>query len=415
MTSRPRRRPAREILQRVETGSYPTRYALMRDVALNLFWVNRFALTMYEKRPTRWARRAADPRRRVPAGRDSHGRTATARSPQSRRPTPCCRPPGTPRRRIGSSQCCSTCSATASTTRPTLPAIKPTVAEILAAARSLTFRLPAYDPDYPVYGYDDILDCTRRWPSSKRCTGGRWCCTTSTRGIAREVRAGRGRRAARRRLRGGRSIHGTGRSRAVPAPAPRRRAAAALGSRARPATAADRGPTHRSMCGRNSQSCPSMESLAVVHGEHVCTNDDLIRNSAYNWSPMTRGGDPRQDRYRGSRKYTAWICEEIALHAAQAALTKAGREPRDIGAVLLCTCTSTRMIPSVATWMSRSARHRADARLLRHGRCLRRACRTGSREATRLLQEVQPAGAGRVRREVLGQDRERAAVADDLR
>ena len=26
----------------------------MRDVALNLFWTNRFAMTMYDKRPTRW-------------------------------------------------------------------------------------------------------------------------------------------------------------------------------------------------------------------------------------------------------------------------------------------------------------------------------------------------------------------------
>ncbi len=40
-----------------------------------------------------------------------------------------------------------------------LPAIKPTVAEILAQPTNLTFRLRCYDPDYPVYDYDDILDC----------------------------------------------------------------------------------------------------------------------------------------------------------------------------------------------------------------------------------------------------------------
>ena len=34
----------------------------MRDVALNLFWANRFAMTMYDKRPTR--------RRDVPRHRD---------------------------------------------------------------------------------------------------------------------------------------------------------------------------------------------------------------------------------------------------------------------------------------------------------------------------------------------------------
>src|SRR3954449_13257385 len=44
-----------EILERIGTDGYATRYALMRDMALNLFWANRFAITMYEKRPTRWA------------------------------------------------------------------------------------------------------------------------------------------------------------------------------------------------------------------------------------------------------------------------------------------------------------------------------------------------------------------------
>ena len=31
---------------------------------------------------------------------------------------------------------------------------------------------------------------------------------------------------------------------------------------------------------------PRIEALAVVHGDRPCTNDDLIRNAAYNWSPM---------------------------------------------------------------------------------------------------------------------------------
>src|SRR5690349_14039569 len=43
-----------EIGNRIEQGKYTDRVALMRDVALNLFWVNRFAMTMYEKVPTRW-------------------------------------------------------------------------------------------------------------------------------------------------------------------------------------------------------------------------------------------------------------------------------------------------------------------------------------------------------------------------
>ena len=44
-----------DILQRVEQGRYASRYELMRDVALNMFWTGRFAHTLFEKRPTRWA------------------------------------------------------------------------------------------------------------------------------------------------------------------------------------------------------------------------------------------------------------------------------------------------------------------------------------------------------------------------
>src|SRR4051795_103454 len=43
-----------DILERVEAGKYESRYRLMRDVALNLVWVNRYAMPMYEKRPARW-------------------------------------------------------------------------------------------------------------------------------------------------------------------------------------------------------------------------------------------------------------------------------------------------------------------------------------------------------------------------
>ena len=43
-----------EIAKRAAAGSYATRYDLLRDISLNLFWANRYALTMYDKRPTRW-------------------------------------------------------------------------------------------------------------------------------------------------------------------------------------------------------------------------------------------------------------------------------------------------------------------------------------------------------------------------
>src|SRR6202050_1841368 len=43
-----------EIDARLQGGEYKNRYELCRDLALNRLWVNRYTLTMYEKRPTRW-------------------------------------------------------------------------------------------------------------------------------------------------------------------------------------------------------------------------------------------------------------------------------------------------------------------------------------------------------------------------
>ena len=44
-----------DILEQIKTGAYQTKFELMRDMALNLFWANRFKMTMYDVRPTRWA------------------------------------------------------------------------------------------------------------------------------------------------------------------------------------------------------------------------------------------------------------------------------------------------------------------------------------------------------------------------
>src|SRR5436309_9678224 len=43
-----------EIVARVDTGGYIGRYELLRDLATNLFWANRYVMTMYDTRPTRW-------------------------------------------------------------------------------------------------------------------------------------------------------------------------------------------------------------------------------------------------------------------------------------------------------------------------------------------------------------------------
>jgi len=96
---------------------------------------------------------------------------------------------------------------------------------------------------------------------------------------------------------------------------------------------------------------PRIEAIAAVHGEVVCTNDDLIRNSAYNWSPMSADEISAKTGIE-QRRYTFDSLEDISLRAARSALAHAQVGPEQIGAVLVCTCTSDRLIPSVACWLS---------------------------------------------------------------
>jgi 3-oxoacyl-(acyl-carrier-protein) synthase III len=52
------------------------------------------------------------------------------------------------------------------------------------------------------------------------------------------------------------------------------------------------------------------------------------------------------------RLYSELDLDHMALIAAERALAKAGRRSEEIGAVLFCSCTSTKMMPSLATWLS---------------------------------------------------------------
>jgi 3-oxoacyl-[acyl-carrier-protein] synthase III len=132
---------------------------------------------------------------------------------------------------------------------------------------------------------------------------------------------------------------------------------------------------------------PRIEALAALQGEQVCTNEDLIRNAASSWSPMT-AAEIRKKTGIEERRYTARDLEDISLEAARSALRHAGRGPEEIGAVLFCSCTSTRLIPSVATWLS------AELGIYQtHTSCdIVAACAGmpyGLSEAVRILQEVE--------------------------
>src|SRR5207247_884761 len=132
---------------------------------------------------------------------------------------------------------------------------------------------------------------------------------------------------------------------------------------------------------------PRVEARAVYKGEVVCTNDDLIRNTAYCWSPMT-AKEIEEKTGIVERLSTELDLDHIALIAAQRALAKAGRRPEEIGAVLFCSCTSAKMMPSLATWLSGQL-----GMLQTHASCdMVAACAGlpyGLSEAVRLLQEVE--------------------------
>jgi 3-oxoacyl-(acyl-carrier-protein) synthase III len=335
-----------KILDRVRAGGYSSRYALMRDLALNLFWANRFSITLYDKRPTRWA---DVPRSRsdvflpvVEPWVDGSAKVAAVEAAYPALPAQWDQ--AAEDRIFG---ILFDVFANRRHHATTLPAVKPTVGEFLQQPGALTFRLRHYDPDYPVYDYADILDCDEDVPELEALH--RWAMVLHNQYpwdrsqvelaeagdlkdddyvVAFHPRDPEG-RAFLRRLAGG---------------APIRPVAPARESRppVRPFPAID--------VRRHFAVPPRLESLAAVHGDRVCTNDDLIRNAAYNWSPMS-ADHIRATTGIDQRRYSSLPLEELALQAAEAALAKAQREPEEIGGVLVCTCTSSRLIPSLATYI----------------------------------------------------------------
>ncbi|MDX5310878.1 MAG: ketoacyl-ACP synthase III, partial [Rhodococcus sp. (in: high G+C Gram-positive bacteria)] len=230
-----------------------------------------------------------------------------------------------------------------------LPTVKPTVAQLTADPKNMTLRLGSYDPNFRVYSYDEILDCHEDVPALEALR--RWSMVLHNqqpwdRKQVELVEVGqlrdddyvvvfhpRDRHVQRfiSRVTSGRT-----------APAPQRAAVEPVP----PAT-----PYPTIDVRRDFAVQPRIEALAVAHGDVVCTNEDLIRNSAYNWSAMTADEVTAKTGIE-QRRYTSGSFSELALQAARAAVEKAQVGPADIGAVLVCTCTSDRLIPSLATYLS---------------------------------------------------------------
>lgn len=372
-----------DILRRIEKSGYASRYELMRDVALNMFWTGRYAFTMYEKRPTRWrdvprlrddvfmpiVTPWEDGDRKVAAVKDAYDTLPVSSDAEAEDRIFAILFDVFGHRKHHATE---------------LSALKPTVADILSEPRNLTFRLNGYDPDFPTFDLNDIFDCAEDAPELEALH--RWAMVLHNqypwdRAQAELVEVGdlqdddyvvafhprdQQVRQFLRRLEAG-----------VTSPA---------GSRARAATPPVR-PYPAVDVRQHFSVMPRIEALAVVHGDRACTNEDLIRNSAYNWSPMT-ADEIRDKTGIEQRLYTSGSLEEMALRAAESALARSGHGPEDIGAVIVCTCTSTRLIPSIATWIS----GQLGIQQTHASYDLVAACAGlpyGLSEATRLLQEVE--------------------------
>jgi len=336
-----------DILAKATAGEYTSRYELMRDLALNMFWAGRYALTMYEKRPMRWA---DVPRQRddvflplvIPWERGDEKMAAVRSTYEALPPTW----NGEVEDEIF--ELLFDVFGQRRHHAVELNAIKPTVAEILADPKNLTFRLNSYDPDFPMYSLEDIIDCAEDAPELEALR--RWAMVLHNqypwdRSKSELVEVGELQdddyvvtlvprdqqvRLFLRRLQTGVASKP---SAAAPEAKEPSKPYATLDVRAKCAVQ------------------PKIEALAVVHGDRACTNDDLIRNSAYNWSPMSAEEISRKTGIE-QRLYTSGTLEDMALEAAKAALAKANRKPEEVGAVIVCTCTSARLIPSIATWIS---------------------------------------------------------------
>ena len=146
-----------DILARVESEAYPRRFELLRDLGQNLYWANRYSITMFDRRPTRWrdlAKRRDDVFLPVLTPWEDSERKVSAVE-QAFRALP---PTWDGRAEDTIFDLLFDLFRTKLYHATELPPIKPTVAEFLAQPDAMTFVMPSYDPDYPVFTTEQILD-----------------------------------------------------------------------------------------------------------------------------------------------------------------------------------------------------------------------------------------------------------------
>ena len=381
-----------EIVDRLRAGEYSSRYELVRDLVLNRFWVNRYTLTMYEKRPIRWGD--------LPKHREDvflpvykpHDESAAVKVIEAAYEA-------LPARwdQEWEDGCFAMLAhvlknrlSSGSELRP----IRPTVAEALANPKNLTRHLLTYDPDYRLYSYDEVIDCLHSVPEMEALRRQSmilhnqypWAPGTSEQQPIGELKDDD--YVIAFYPQSPEVFQFIQRVKKSESPGPRVRE-----QPRRPATIETLAlsepikPYPPVEVNKQFAVLPRIEAIAAYEGEVTCSNDDLIRNHAYCWSRMTAAEISSKTGIE-ARCYTEMSLEEMSLLVATRAMLKSGRKPAEIGAVLFCSCTSTRLIPSVATWLS------GELGLLQtHTSCdIIAACAGmpyGIAEAIRLLQEIE--------------------------
>jgi len=337
-----------DILDQIKTGAYQSKFELMRDMALNLFWANRFKITMYDVQPTRWA---DVPRRRddlfVPILTPWEDRETKVSAVMSAYPNLPAQWDGEVEDSIF--EILFDVFGHRRNHATKLSPVVPTVTDLLSNPANQTLRLNRFDPDFRRYSYAEIIDCNEEVAELEALR--RWSMVLHNqypwdRGEAALTPVGELRdddyvvvfhprdREVQHFLSRVASGHSSKKA---------RRAVPTVHAPVRPYPAIDI---------RNDLPVqPRIEALAAAQGDVVCTNEDLIRNSAYNWSPMSAEEISTKTGIE-QRRYTSGSLEDLALKAAVTALGHAQVGPEQIGAVIVCTCTSSRLLPSVATWIS---------------------------------------------------------------
>ena len=346
-----------EIGERIENGAYKDRVAADARCRAEPVLGQQVRHDDVREGADPLARRAAQPRRRLPAGGAAlAGQGEQGRRGRARR-TPRCRPAGDAETEDRIWEVLFDVVRHRKHHASALEAIRPTVAQALRDPTQLTFQLGTYDPDYPVFSYADIVDCQEdvaelealhRWAmvlhnqypwdradvrltalgDLQRRRRRRRCSSRRTRRSPGScTRSPRARRGPSTGHPGGVLRAGGGHQAADPAVPGGRCPQAVQGA------AQDRG------AGRGPRRDPLLQRRShPQHGLLLVADDG--------------GRDQLQDRHRDPDVHRAGAGRDRAWTRRPRRWSGPAGRPEEIGAVIFCSCTNHRSMPSMATWLS---------------------------------------------------------------